>query len=244
MKFSLLLVSCVTLQMIPQLTTAIEVGPAQEKVLVAIRDKFQCCFENERTSSNQKQYAVVYWAKDTDSDIKKIDFDSCKKQAPWKNGIFFEKPDYTFQPDNALNAKCGFDAGLVKQSNKHTEKIVLWSFRKEGSNKNIYNRCPNPPEKANGDVYMFTHFSPCTPKDPNDPDPDEKTCTSTIRTFAKECKKHFKNFFIGYVEDYNHSAEQSEKVVNALPNAAMKKISVKAMDCKTSSDCKRTKTEL
>ena len=229
-----------------QLTSvpAVTLGPAQEKILVAMRDKFQCCFENERKGPNQKQYAVVYWATDTESEVKKIDFDRCQKQRPWKNGIFFLKPDYTFQPDEALNVGCGFDAGQVRQPNKHTEKVVLWSFRKEGSNKNIYNRCPNPPDKANGDVYMFTYFSPCTPKDPNDADKDEKSCTSTIRTFAKQCKEHFKNFYIGYVEDYNHTAEQSEKVVNALDNAAMKKIGVKPMDCKNSKDCKRTRNEL
>ena len=231
--------------MIPQLTTAIEVGPAQEKILVTIRDKYQCCYENERASPNLKQYAVVYWATDTETAIQQIDFDSCKKQAPWHNGIFFVKPDYTFQPDDALNAQCGFVAGLLKRTDRHhTEKIVLWSFRKEGNaNKNEYERCPNPPKQKQGDVYMYTHYSPCTPDDPNDPDPEQKACTSIIRAFAKECAQHFNNLYIGYVEDYNGTADKAEKVIEAIPNAAMKMIAVNPMDCSNSNDCKKTKSK-
>ena len=245
MQLSLLLVSCVTLQVIPQLTTAIEVGPAQEKILVDIRDKYQCCYENERASPVLKQYAVVYWATDTESAIQEIDFDSCKKHTPWQKGIFFEKPDYTFQPDDSLNVECGFVAGLLKRRDRHhTEKTCFWSFRKDGNaNKNEYERCPNRPKKEHGDVYMYTHFSPCTPEDPNDPDLEQRACTSIIRAFAKECAEHFNNLYIGYIEDFNGTADKAQKVIHAIPNAAMKRITVKPMDCQHSNDCKNTKTK-
>ena len=90
-----------------------------------------------------------------------------------------------------------------------------------------YTKCPAAPKKDGKlqSIYMFTHNSPCTPK-MGKPIKDEGSCTSRIATFAKECKKYFKNLYIGYVNEYT-DAKLAEERIKAIENAAIKRIEVK-----------------
>ena len=234
MSYSLLVLALATV-LVANYSQAVSVGQHEEKVLIAIHDKFQCCFENDRgEKESPTQYAVLYWG--DDNDIGTIDLDDCRNER--KNGIFWVKPDYSFQP-KSLSTNCMFLAGKVEDNRKHTEKSILWSFRKEGGK---YTKCPTAPKDKDGNlqsIYMFTHNSPCTPKK-DAQDKHEKSCTTKISVFAEQCKAHFKYLYIGYVKDYS-DAKLAEERINAIENAAIKKIGVKEIDCKNSKVCQKNK---
>ncbi len=212
----------------------VTVGQAEESVLIAIRKKFQCCFENQRDRPAQEQYAVMYWG--DEREVDSIDINECNNRRT--NGIFWTKPNYNFKPET--QADCKFVAGRVKKPDKHTEKTILWSFRKEGSDTGHYTRCPTAPKDQSGalkSIYMFTYNSPCT---------DHKgSCTSLIAAFADKCKEHFKHLYIGYVHNYENTAQLAHKDIDRIKNTAMKEIPESKINCTGSKDCRRMKkTEL
>ena len=127
MLYSLLVLALATV-LVANHSQAVSVGEHEEKVLIAIREKFQCSFENERRNKDCQQYAVLYWG--DDKDIGAINLDVCRKKR--NNGIFWVKPDYSFQPKSlSPPANCKFLAAKV-ETGKHTESTILYSFKEEG----------------------------------------------------------------------------------------------------------------
>ncbi len=217
--------------------SAIEITTEDKDMLIAIRNKFQCCFEDERKRPNQLQYAVVYYGDPNPESVNLINYEECRIQSV----IFLIKPDYTLDPVARANSGCSFVAARLKDSSfKHTEKSCLWSFAT--FNKVLkYTRCP---QSTNRNIYLYTYHNPCSKE--GSPETDQKYCTNVIKTFEDACGHNYKYLIIGYEVEYKDTAEGSEKMINNIPNVGMTKFDAQGKDCKTATaaeHCKPTKNE-
>lgn len=173
-------------------------------ILEDIYQTFQAIFNTEKNNINKMQYAVLYYGSE---DTKSIDFTKCKAQT--QGSVFLDEPLITFDPN-----KCKFIAGKLKdKKNRHTEKIILWSFRESltGNMKNYDpKRCPVP-SAGNKNVYLFSYYSPCA------------KCDSTIQEFVQGCGKNFNRLIVGYHTAYKDLSE-SEAIILKTTKVAMKSI--------------------
>lgn len=160
------------------------------------------------------QFAVLYYGS---KDVKgSINFAACKAQT--SDRVFIEVPDLSFNP-----TKCSFIAGKQKDGkDRHTEKIILWSFRKAlTSNVKNYDlsRCPKvdgDPAKSN--AYLFTYHSPCL------------KCDETIKEFADACGEgHFLRLIVGYTNAFTDEA-QSVEMIEKTKGVAIAKVPIEGRD--------------
>ncbi len=207
----------------------IEITTADKKMLTAIRNKFQCCFEDERKPNQVPpalQYAVVYYGNPNPDSVNLINYDNCRLTN--QSVIFLVKPDYTLNPEARAKSGCSFVAARLKDTSfKHTEKSCLWSFAT--FNKVLtYTRCP---QSTNRNIYLYTYHNPCSKEGSSEA--DQNYCTNVIKKFQDACGKNYKSLIIGYEVEYKDTAKYSEKAINAIPDVGMTKFVAPGKDCKT-----------
>ncbi len=218
---------------------AIEITTADKNMLIAIRNKFQCCFEDERKPNQvypARQYAVVYYGNPNPKSVNKINFGNCRLT---NNQVFLIEPDYTLDPAVRAKSGCSFVAAKLKNCKSiHTEKSCLWSFATiESQALYSYTRCP---QSKNRNIYLYTYHNPCSKEGA---EADQKYCTNVIKTFAEACGNNFKHLIIGYEMEYKDTAEYCEKAINTTPNVGITKFVAQGKDCKTAAveeHCKPT----
>ena len=175
------------------------------EVLKDIYRVFQDKFDKD-PNTHGEQFAVLYYGCSNVERSTNFFLDQCKKQT--NNQVFLNAPNYKFQPN-----QCKFIAGKLKTTNRHTEKIILWSFRtKSGHDTRNYdqNRCPHS-GMENGNIYLFTYNSPCV------------KCDITIQEFVEGCGMNFERLIIGYDKEHK-DVEESRKIIYMTDQVAMTKI--------------------
>ncbi len=174
------------------------VSPEDITILKALRDTFTPLYNDERTSPELDQFAVLYYGSGDKID-KTLVTEACKAQTGSKVFLKEVKNDFDI-------SKCTFIAAKLNNENSfHTEGLIFKSLEQPTKGQ----ICPGKKDK---NIYLYTYLSPCI------------NCVALIQKFMSSCQnREFKKLIVGFYNPYK-DFQQAIPEIRDTKDVAIKQV--------------------